>query len=394
VTRSAFQKWIWVHRWSGLVCTAFLLLICVTGLPLIFSEEIRDWSSDSQVYADLPAGTPNVSFDRLAELSRQIYPGEIIVSIFIDNDEPKASVLMAPSWQEFNANRKVGHSIRFDVRTAQVLKQLMSPDEKGPTFMGVLLRLHTDIFAGLPGELFMAGMALMFVVAVVSCIVIYGPFMKKVEFGTIRTNRSLRLKWLDLHNLFGVVTIVWALVVGVTGIMNELATPLFALWRQTDVKKMLEPFKNTAIPAKGELSSIQSALDTAKAAVPGTTVISVIYPGADVGTPFHYLVWTKGREPLASRLFTPVLIDARSGQLSAVVTMPWYLRALQVSRPLHFGDYGGLPLKMIWALLNLMTIIILGSGLYLWRQRSALVSTIALESKSDTGFPRVREPAG
>ena len=35
----------------------------------------------------------------------------------------------------------------------------------------------------------------------------------------------------------------------------------------------------------------------------------------------------------------------------------------------HFGDYGGVPLKIIWALLDVVTIIILGSGLYLWVAR-------------------------
>ena len=42
------------------------------------------------------------------------------------------------------------------------------------------------------------------------------------------------------------------------------------------------------------------------------------------------------------------------------------LKALLVSQPLHFGDYGGMPLKIIWALLDGFTIIVLGSGLYLW----------------------------
>ena len=35
-------------------------------------------------------------------------------------------------------------------------------------------------------------------------------------------------------------------------------------------------------------------------------------------------------------------------------------------QPLHFGDYGGLPLKVIWAALDMLTIVVLGSGLYLW----------------------------
>ena len=32
---------------------------------------------------------------------------------------------------------------------------------------------------------------------------------------------------------------------------------------------------------------------------------------------------------------------------------------------LDFGDYGGMPMKFIWALLNIITTIVLISGLYL-----------------------------
>jgi uncharacterized iron-regulated membrane protein len=63
--------------------------------------------------------------------------------------------------------------------------------------------------------------------------------------------------------------------------------------------------------------------------------------------------------------------------------MPWYLRALEVSRPLHFGDYGGTPLKIIWAVLDLVTIIVLCSGLYLWiaRRKSAAARIAELEAR-------------
>ena len=40
-----------------------------------------------------------------------------------------------------------------------------------------------------------------------------------------------------------------------------------------------------------------------------------------------------------------------------------------MSQPLHFGDYGGMPMQIIWALLDIATIIVLGSGLYLWLGR-------------------------
>lgn len=87
--------------------------------------------------------------------------------------------------------------------------------------MYFIYRLHTDVFVGLPGMLFMGAMTLLFVVAIVSGVVLYAPFMRKLRFGTLRTGRSRRLAWLDLHNLLGIVTVAWALVGD--GAMNLLS---------------------------------------------------------------------------------------------------------------------------------------------------------------------------
>jgi uncharacterized iron-regulated membrane protein len=374
MTRSALRGWFWVHKWSSLVCTLFLLLICISGAPLVFKEELAELLDDGLPHAEVADGTPSVSLDRLVETSRQMYPGQTIISVFSDDDEPKIVVFLAQSWEAYKANRRAMHWIRFDAHTGRVLKESKPFDADGMTFLTFMLRLHREMFVGLPGELFFGSMALLFVAAIVSGMVIYSPFMRRLDFGTVRADRSPRLKWLDLHNLLGVVTLAWALVVGTTGVINELSTPLFALWQQTDVKSMLDRMRDKPVVQAAEASSPQAALDVVKAAFPDKVATSVAFPGSPFGSPYHYLVWTKGKEPLTSRLFSPVLVDARSGELVSEVTMPWYLRALELSRPLHFGDYGGLPLKIIWILLDLVTIVVLGSGLYLWfsRHRSSV----------------------
>ncbi|WP_431205223.1 PepSY-associated TM helix domain-containing protein [Bradyrhizobium betae] len=373
--KPALRRWLFVHKWSSLICTLFLLLICATGLPLVLREEINGLLEDALPYAQVPENTPNVSLDRVVDASRKMYPGETIISVFVDDDEPKIMVYMASSWEAFNANRKSLHSIRFDAHSGDVLKQTRPFGADGLSFLQLMLTLHSDLFMGLPGELFLGAMALLFIAAIVSGIAIYGPFMRKLDFGTVRASRSRRLKWLDLHNLLGVATLGWALVVGATGVINELSTPLFALWQQTDVRAMLAPLQGKPVPQTSELSSPQAAYDAVRTAFPDMITTSVVYPGAPFGSPFHYVVWTKGKEPLTSRLFSPVLVDARSGVLTSAVTMPWYLRTLELSRPLHFGDYGGMPLKIIWVLLDLFTIFVLGSGLYIWFARSRAAKT-------------------
>jgi uncharacterized iron-regulated membrane protein len=62
----------------------------------------------------------------------------------------------------------------------------------------------------------------------------------------------------------------------------------------------------------------------------------------------------------------PVLVDAQTGHVTDSRQLPWYLTGLLLSQPLHFGDYGGLPMQVLWAALDVVTIIVLGSGVYLW----------------------------
>ena len=56
--------------------------------------------------------------------------------------------------------------------------------------MYVMFKLHVDMFAGLPGKLFLGVMGLLLVAAIVSGVVLYAPFMRKLDFGTVRRDRS------------------------------------------------------------------------------------------------------------------------------------------------------------------------------------------------------------
>jgi uncharacterized iron-regulated membrane protein len=84
---STVRAWAFAHKWSSLVCTAFLLGICLTGLPLLFSAEIRGWLTP-HAYEALPPDTPMANLDDIATIGRQMYPGQIVTSIFVDDDEP------------------------------------------------------------------------------------------------------------------------------------------------------------------------------------------------------------------------------------------------------------------------------------------------------------------
>jgi uncharacterized iron-regulated membrane protein len=170
--------------------------------------------------------------------------------------------------------------------------------------------------------------------------------------------------------------------------MNALSTPLFDMWRASAMPQLLESYANKT-PAE-KIITADAAAAAARRALPGMKVTGIIFPNPVMSTAHHFLVYTKGRTPVTSRLFTPVLVDAGTGQVAMAKPFPWYIRTLEVFRPLHFGDYGGLPLKIIWALFDIATILVLASGIYLWVSRrqtpvkNELDRLVAIESVSAT----------
>jgi len=351
--------WALVHEWSSLVCTAFLLMLCVTGLPLVFHDDIDAATSEQARLAELPADTPLLSLDEILKRALAVRPGHVPLYMSFDEDRPVVNVTTGPTPDAGE------HDMRFfslDQRTGEIL-----PPAPPGGVMDFLLQLHTDMFLGLPGMLFLGAMGLLFFVAIVSGVVLYAPFMSRLPFGAVRREKRPRVRWLDYHNLLGITTLMWAAVVGLTGVINTLVTPLTDYWKADQLAEMVRPYAGQPVPR--DLASVHEAVAGALAAAPGTRPQFVAFPGVTFSSSHHFAVFLQGATPLTKQLLTPALIDAKSGALSAVRPMPWYMQALLLSQPLHFGDYGGLAMKLFWAILDVMTIIVLGSGLYLWVSR-------------------------
>ena len=361
MTSSTVRRWAWIHKWSSLVCTLFMLLLCITGLPLIYHHDIVHLLGNDAAAPRMAPGTPRAGVDEVIAAGRAMYPDKIMMYMSQEVDQPDIWNLTLGD-NPTDPNYK---PIAVDARSARVLAE---PAFEGGAFMSLMFHLHVDLYAGVPGKLFLGLMGLLLLVAIVSGVVLYAPFMRKLDFGTVRRDRARRLKWLDLHNLLGIVTLVWALVVGATGMINTWAELLLNVWQTTEVAQMLRPYQGMA-PAPAT-ASVQLAVARAEAAEPGMTVAFVAFPGTPFSSTHHYGVFMRGDTALTARLYKPVLVDAQSGQVTDRRSLPWYLVALLMSQPLHFGDYGGAPMQFLWALFDVATMILLGSGLYLWARRA------------------------
>lgn len=360
MSQRSIRAWAWVHKWSSLVCTLFMLLLCLTGLPLIFHHEIGHLLGTEVEAPAMPAGTPRADLDRVISVARDRAPDKVLQFVLREIDDDSFWYVTLGDTPLDDKNQK---TVAVDARTAEVLAE----PKFNEGFMYWMLKLHVDLFAGLPGTLFLGLMGLLLLAAIVSGVMLYAPFMRKLPFGTVRHAAATRTRWLDMHNLLGIVTLTWLLVVGLTGVINTLGQPLLKLWQFTEVADMVAPYKG--LPPPDRLGSLQRAVSAAQAIEPSMSMGFVAFPGTAFSSAHHYTVFMRGDMPLTARLFKPVLVDGQTGAITDSRALPWYLTALLVSQPLHFGDYGGLGLKIVWALLDLLTIVVLGSGLYLWWAR-------------------------
>lgn len=365
MTTAAVRFWAQIHKWSSIACTAFLLMLCITGLPLIFHDEVEALTGEDQESAlggtaSALAGRP---LDAMLAQALAERPGQVPLFMAFSQDSSLLTITLGP---RPDAGEQDMTLLFLDRATGQSL----GPAPQGGV-MDVLLQVHTDMFLGLPGMLLLGMMGVLFLVSLLSGLVLYSPFMRKLPFGTVRMDRAKRTGRLDQHNLLGITALAWMMVVGATGAINAFADPVVDNWRNGELAQMTSAFASAGALAPSQYGSIDEALTVAQTALPGRSPQFIAFPGGDWSTAHHYAVFFQGDTPATQYLLTPALVDAKDLTLTASRDLPPLAQALMLSKPLHFGDYGGLPLKMIWALLDLATIWVLWTGILLWLRRDS-----------------------
>lgn len=321
-------------------------------------------------------GTPMLGLDKIIDIARAHKPADKLTFVTPDDEEPVWRAAFAPTMTADTTG-----IVTIDGRTGKILR---SAEGTRSATMRFIKDLHTELLLDDEGMLFLCVIGLCFIASIVSGVVIYGPFMRRVDFAEVRT-RSRKLYWLDIHNLGGIVIVAWLLVVSVTGVINTLSNQIASHWRSTELVQMIAPWRNASVPAMP--SSAQAAIDTALARFPSNKVSTVAMPGSLFAGGHHYGVYLNGNTPLTSRLLTPVLINAEDGTFSESRKMPLYVTVFFASKPLHFGDYGGMPLKIIWTILDVITLIVLWTGIRLWlpgRRKNAAAPSLSTVSTSAT----------
>ena len=116
----AVRRWSWIHKWSSLICTAFMLLLCITGLPLIFHHEIGHLLGTEVEAPDMPAGTPTASLDRVIKVAKSRHPGKNPMFVSREPDDDRIWYVTLSDTPTSETDLK---QVAVDSRTAEPLAE-------------------------------------------------------------------------------------------------------------------------------------------------------------------------------------------------------------------------------------------------------------------------------
>lgn len=351
---SRLKLWIWLHKWSSLIAMLVMLVVFVSGLPLVFKAEIEYWlgygTAEHQERAEMP-------LDSLVAAAEQRRKDKVVQFIVWEDNKPGTVIMSMADTPDEAPYHNI--SVLVSPYDGQIVN-----DEPEP--LAFFSDLHTQLLMGKGGTFFLGIIAISLVLSLVSGVMIYAPFAGRRPFGTVRNGKSKRAKWLDVHNVVGIIVFGWMLVVGGTGLINSWGEYLVYFWRADQVADMTRDYHNKAAPEKTQFGSAHQALEIAKAPYPEMVPWFIAMPGSMMSDAHHYTIYLRGGTSRTAQLVRPVLVDAVTQTITDSREMPWYMKTLMLSQPLHFGDYGGFLLKLIWFLFTLISTVLLMTGLYLW----------------------------
>ncbi|KHD89662.1 MAG: membrane protein [Bdellovibrio sp. ArHS] len=380
--KNRFFKFFYkLHIYVGLFVALHLFVFITTGAILLFKDEIEGTVAqgkhvEAEVLPELNVHVQNI-------LKR--YPSDRPLAFNLEEDHPEIAQLRLG----LNGSKLFRESRRiyFNIHTGE---EVAAP-KKPSSFMDFILRLHRELLLGSNGKIYVGLVGLLYAFVLISGFFIYGNFAKKTYFGEVRqgTPRTFSSDW---HRLLGTSVFAWGLMIALTGLLLGVSSTLIKVFQYSELQKLTRQYPQAPAPP---YASLDQVLAEAHKALPGASFDYLAFPDSQFSPPGHFLVLMHGSTAWTERLVELAVVDAVSGQLSEVRSLPWYLKAAMLSEPLHFGNYGGLILKIVWFLLSVISLFLPVTGLYIWldrrRKRSEPdkgVRTISLRIWKGSNFQR------
>jgi uncharacterized iron-regulated membrane protein len=361
----AYKAWWDVHAWAGIVVSLVANVIFFTGVFALFRNELTVWQDPRFHHADgrclVGAIEPAVegALDRSA-----VAPSSMLVS--------QLDVPCAPIAIDIEAD---GSETRWLVerRTLRVLEERSVLS----TFLFDLHYLYEPYVFGIAGMYFAGVVGAVLLLVLLTGTLIHLKDLAR-QLHQLRARASVRVVWSDAHKIVGLMGVPFQTMMIATGAIVCLASPIHDVWVALvfdgDAERAERAMYGAAVlpvptGRSAERLSTDALIDAARAEVPGMQerVMWLQHAGdeashATIRGRVSDVVFGNGEVVVAAR-DGRVLASSQPAARSEIIAVTDWIYGL------HFGWFGGLGLRVLYALLALAGCAAILSGNWIWLAR-------------------------
>lgn len=356
------RNYLVVHTWTGILASLFLFVAFYAGALAMFKPEINHWTRAEPVRS---SASPNA--DALTAAFLQAHPDVQRATLVLPSESNAAPYI------EYSAGKQK-HQIELGADGQ--LRNVALDDSASGRFVDYLHRK-----GGLPlpldqAEPVIGVVSMLYALALISGVVVLLPSLVKDLF-VLRFGRNVKRWWLDLHNLLGVASLPFHIVMALSAAVFCLHDWIYVAQNHMIYPGGLKSAEARSAPQRPPVTADPTTWRTptglivsARQAAPGFAPTALDYRGLGTPKAAVYVAGTDDAHFKRSPRVGYAVLDPVTGASVQTGMLPGqgsnWSSTLVGFFSLHFGSYGGVPVRMLYAVLGVMGALLFYTGNVLW----------------------------
>lgn len=344
----------YIHSIAGIISAIFILALSLSGAVLVFHDEVDSLQQPTAVNS---RNKPLLSVDSTYRIIQQQYPHAQISNVTLADNNDRCFIFSI--YDSAYKNGTDAMQVFLHPQTGQVLKTRGSSSDIKNNFTGWLSVFHNSFRLHKKGEWLLGLFAVLFLVSCITGIILY-----RKNMAAVLLFRKAIYKKQNLHQLIGTWALLFNLMIGVSG-----------YWMQRYVFKKEFYQANNYTPVLKKSPSLFFNYDSAYAVLKNKyknfTGHVIYFAQSKKGSTAIY-----GSNSYNSFIHSKKFADAIMLDSTGAVKSTRFINTISaddrydiINSQIHFGKYGGLPVKIIYAALGILTALLSITGVLLWLRR-------------------------
>ena len=363
-----------LHTWTGIIAGFALFIAFYGGALSMFKEPIADWASSTRAAAhDGARERDPAALDALFGQVLLARPDARQVVVHLDGSPRLPGGVVIPGREDTDpvlvAHATASGPPRFETATPTPLAEWID-------------MVHRT--AGIPGDPeigihAMGVVSALYALALISGVIVLLPTLLQ-DLLALRIGKNRKRMWLDAHNLLGVASLPFHVVMAVSAVVFAFHHEIYAVQDASVFRgsQVADAAFAAQRPREAPLDSLL-APSAAKARIAGLSpefrIVSMQYRLAPGDSPRtrRATLFVSGHAPdrfLRGGNFGVVTLDAGDGRVLGDSFLPGRQRgwghAVAGFFALHFGNFGGPAVRWAYFLLGIAGALVFYTGNLLW----------------------------